>query len=128
MIHFARTFYKKKIFAQEHSNKINVVIAAFVTCIARLKLFDELDKLGERVLYYDTDSIIFVTDQDRAAAEADQAQGAAAQARVLDEYYIPKTGSFLGELTNELQQDEFIIEFASGGLKNYAFLTNKNKI
>ena len=46
---------------------------------------------------------------------------------MLDEYYIPKTGSFLGELANELQQDEFIIEFASGGPKNYAFLTNKNR-
>ena len=33
----------------------------------------------------------------------------------------------MGELTNELQQDEFIVEFASGGPKNYAFMTNKNR-
>jgi len=78
-----------------------------------IKLLDELDKLEKRFLYYDTDSIIFVTDQDRTV--------------VLDDYYISKTGSFLGVLTNELQQDEFIIEFASGSPKNYAFLTNKNR-
>jgi len=33
---FAQIFCQKKIYSQEHSNKINVIIAAFVTCIARL--------------------------------------------------------------------------------------------
>ena len=39
----------------------NVIIAAFTTAHARLQLYDELDMLGERVLYYDTDSIIYLT-------------------------------------------------------------------
>ena len=39
--------------------RTNVIIAAFTTASARLKLYDILDKLGERVLYFDTDSIIF---------------------------------------------------------------------
>ena len=60
----------------------NVFIAAFTTCWARLKLYSLLETLGERVLYFDTDSVIFVS-------------------RPGDE--DPKTGSFLGELTNELK-------------------------
>ena len=37
----------------------NVILAAFVTSQARIKLYGELSKLNERVLYYDTDSIIY---------------------------------------------------------------------
>ncbi|CAH3046080.1 unnamed protein product, partial [Porites lobata] len=46
---------------EEHqkSDKINIFIAAFTTCHARLKLYDGLDTLKEQVLYYDTDSIIY---------------------------------------------------------------------
>ncbi|XP_015596665.1 uncharacterized protein LOC107268423 [Cephus cinctus] len=36
----------------------NVVIAAYTTAQARLKLYDYLEKLDRRVLYYDTDSCI----------------------------------------------------------------------
>ena len=36
------------------SNNTNVIIAAFTTCHARLKLYSELEKLGENVLYFDT--------------------------------------------------------------------------
>jgi hypothetical protein len=38
----------------------NVVTAAYVTANARLKLYDLLSQLGQRVLYYDTDSCIYV--------------------------------------------------------------------
>ena len=41
--------------------KTSVVLAAFVTSYGRLRLYDEIDKLGDRVLYFDTDSIIFVS-------------------------------------------------------------------
>ena len=44
----------------EQNNKVNVVIAAFTMAYARLKLYDLLDLLQERVLYYDTDSVIYV--------------------------------------------------------------------
>ena len=44
----------------EQDNKTNIVIAAFTTAYARLKLYDLLDLLQERVLYYDTDSVIYV--------------------------------------------------------------------
>ena len=81
----------------------NIFIAAFTTCWARLKLFSLLEMLDRRVLYFDTDSVIFVS-------------------RVGDK--DPETGSFLGELTNELKKPgDFITGFVSGGPKNYAFKT-----
>ena len=81
----------------------NVFIAAFTTCWARLSLYSLLEMLDRRVLYFDTDSVIFV-------------------GRTGDNN--PKTGSFLGELTNELKKPgDYITEFVSGGPKNYAYKT-----
>ena len=45
----------------QRSFKQNVFIAAFTTSLARLKLYEALDFLGDRVLYYDTDSVIYKT-------------------------------------------------------------------
>ena len=78
--------------------RTNVIIAAFTTTSARLKLYDILDKLGDRVLYYDTDSVVFTY------KEGD---------------WMPP----LGDLTNELSEGEYIIKFVSGGPKNYAYKT-----
>ena len=52
--------YKNKDEFVEEKDKVNIVIAAFTTAYARLKLYDLLDLLQERVLYYDTDSVIYV--------------------------------------------------------------------
>ena len=90
----------------EQNNKVNVVIAAFTTAYARLKLYDLLDLLQERVLYYDTDSVIYV----HKADEAD-----------------PPLGNYLGDLTNELNEGDYITTFISGGPKNYAYRTKKGK-
>lgn len=84
----------------------NVFIASFTTCWARLKLYEVLQMLGERVLYFDTDSVIFVS------KSGDKE---------------PEVGSFLGQLTSELDPDEYITEFVSGGPKNYAYRTTKGK-
>ena len=59
----------------------NVTIAAFCTSWARLKLWSIMQKLGKRVLYHDTDSIIF---------------------SVKDGEYVPPLGTYLGQLTDEL--------------------------
>ena len=37
----------------------NVIVTAFFTAQARLKLYEPLEKLNERVLYFDADSIIY---------------------------------------------------------------------
>ena len=43
------------------SGKTNVVIADFTTAQARLKLYSVLERLQMRTLYFDTDSVIFVS-------------------------------------------------------------------
>ena len=89
----------------QQNNKVNVVIAAFTTAYARLKLYDLLDLLQERVLYYDTDSVIYV----HKPGKPD-----------------PPLGNYLGDLTDELNGD-YITSFVSGGPKNYAYRTKKGK-
>ena len=90
----------------EPNAKTNVVIAAFTTAYARLKLYEVLNTLQERVLYYDTDSVIFVSKPDEPE---------------------PPFGPYLGELTDELKGD-YITTFVSGGPKNYSYRTNTNKV
>ena len=87
------------------NNRTNVFIPAFTTCHARLKLYSYLQTLGEQVLYYDTDSVIYKWSAG-----------------------LPKvpTGDFLGDLKDELNGDH-IIEFVSGGPKNYAYQTADDK-
>jgi hypothetical protein len=67
-----------------------------------LKLFREINKLGDRILYFDTDSIIFVSKEGE---------------------YEPELGDFLGQFTNEIDKSEgnFIEEFVSAGPKNYSY-------
>ena len=65
----------------ESDGKTNVVIAAFTTAHARLKLYGVLEQLNRRVLYFDTDSEIYVSKEDE---------------------WEPPTGSDLGQLTHEL--------------------------
>ena len=40
--------------------KVNVAVAAYMTTQGRIKLCEYLSKLGESVLYCDTDSVIFI--------------------------------------------------------------------
>ena len=90
---------------EEPNNKVNIVIAAFTTAYARLKLYDLLDLLQERILYYDTDSVVFVHEPGKPE---------------------PPLGDYLGDLTDELDGD-YITTFVSGGPKNYAYVTNNGK-
>ena len=38
------------------------------------------------------------------------------------------TGEFLGQLKNELSANEYIVQFVSGGPKNYVYITNNGKV
>ena len=87
----------------------NEVIGAYVTTGARLKLYTYLDSLRERVLYCDTDSVIFMQN--------------------CGEPPTVTCGDKLGDMTNELGSDEYIREFVSGGPKNYAYkIVNANTL
>ena len=78
------------------------------TCHACLKLYREIALLGDRCLYFDTDSIIFISRPGE---------------------YEPELGSFLGEFTDELTcgsigceekgctKEHYITEFVSAGPK-----------
>jgi hypothetical protein len=60
----ARTTHRKGASLIPLSNR-NVVIASFVTAYARLELYEVINKLGKSVLYFDTDSIIYIEDVSR---------------------------------------------------------------
>lgn len=83
----------------EPSSRTNVIIAAYTTAQARLKLYTYLQPLGERLLYCDTDSIVFT---------------------VRPGEWEPPLGDYLGDLTDETPNNS-ITHFVTGGPKNYAF-------
>ena len=109
-------FVKGKEF-EDTDRKTNVVIASFCTSYARLKLWHVLTRIGNRVLYHDTDSVIFT------GKEGD---------------YFPETGKFLGDLTDELtckdvgclgcEEGHWIVDFVSCGAKNYAYRLNTGQV
>ena len=88
------------------SDRTNVVLAAFTTAQARLKLYNEMIKLGERVCYYDTDSLVYISEPGT---------------------YEPILGDYLGQLTSELNDNDHITTFVSAGPKNYAYTTHQGK-
>ena len=83
----------------ESSGRTNVVLAAYTTAQARLKLYSYLENLGNRVLYADTDSVVFT---------------------VKDNEWEPPLGDYLGDLTDEVPDNQ-ITHFVTGGPKNYAY-------
>jgi hypothetical protein len=103
-----QVFYVDTEEFHEGSCDTNVAIGAFTTSYGRMTLYTELKKLDRRVLYYDTDSIIFTHK---------------------NEEYEPKLGDYLGEFTNELNPKEgnYIQEFISGGPKNYGYKLDTGK-
>ncbi|GBO21514.1 hypothetical protein AVEN_97231-1 [Araneus ventricosus] len=95
--------WKMKEEFSPQSDQTNIYLAAF-TSHARLKLYNELEKLGESVLHYDTDSVICASNGKND----------------------PKIHDYLGDFTDELEGDT-IVKFFSGGAKNYANVTKSGK-
>ena len=83
----------------------NIPIASFTTAYARMKLFGVMESLGDRLLYCDTDSVIFTRCESKNE-------------------FQPPIGSFLGDLTDEIRDtygsNAKGISFASTGPKTYA--------
>ncbi|XP_049332872.1 uncharacterized protein LOC125801098 isoform X1 [Astyanax mexicanus] len=84
----------------------NVFIGIFTTAYARLELYNLMDRLQQRCLYTDTDSVIFKSQQGD---------------------WMPPLGDYLGGLTSELDAGDQIVEFVSGGPKTYGYRTLKGK-
>ena len=87
----------------DNSKNTNIYIACFTTSHARLMLYNKLDYLKEKVLYFDTDSIIYVDDGMKTI----------------------KTGDMLGDMTDELS-GKGITNFVSTGPKSYSFKYGDN--
>jgi len=79
----------------------NEVIGACVTAGARIHLYTFLYRRQENAIYCDTDSVIFIHPS--------------------GEPWPIATGNKLGDMQSELKTLEFIVEFASGVPKNYAY-------
>ena len=73
------------------SPNLNIFVACFTTCWARLCLYEALELLNERVLYFYTCSVIFV----QSPGEVE-----------------PALGDYLGDFTDELTNGDF--SFARG--------------
>ena len=89
------------------SPNLNVFVACFTTCWARLRLYEALELLGQRVLYFNTDSVIYLEEPGQPN---------------------PPLGDYLDQFTSELKADDHITEFVSGGPKNYGYKTKNSKV
>ena len=78
----------------------NVIVACFVTSYSRLRLYEKLYKLQHCVLYFNTDSIIYYTNMNENDVNV-------------------QCGNYLGELTSELNEGEWIESFCSTGQKGF---------
>ena len=87
------------------SNKTNIFIASFTTSWARLEFYKYLEQLQDQVLYFDTDSIIYLW---------------------LDGLPEVETGPFLGQMKDETAGVP-IQEFVTGGPKNYSYMLQNGK-
>ena len=83
----------------EPSVKTNVIIAAYTTAQVHLKLYSYLQPLDRRVIYCDTDSVVFTT----APGQCE-----------------PPLGDYLGDLTDEVPGNN-ITHFVTRGPKSYAY-------
>ena len=109
--------YKQSKEFEELSNKTNVIISAFCSAYAHIKLWKMMNRLGNCVLYHDMDSIIYT---------------------YKSQEWIPPTGEYLGDLTDELscskigckrcKQGHWIVDFVSCGAKNYAYKLNTGEV
>ncbi len=92
----------------EGNASTNLAIAAFTTSHARLRLLNMLRKLDDRVLYYDTDSVIYTSKPGE---------------------WMPPQGSILGDWDNQLDDGEsHITEFISLGPKTYCYTTDTGRV
>ena len=109
--------YKHSEEFEEPCNKTNVIISAFCSTYTHIKLWKMMNRLGNHILYHDTDSIIYT---------------------YKSQEWIPPTGEYLGDLTDELsctkigckgcKRGHWIVDFISCGAKNYAYKLNTGEV
>jgi hypothetical protein len=102
------TYTIPKELAEPHAF-VNHAVASFVTSYARIHLYSFMEKLGENLLYADTDSVVFLT----APGKPD----------------LP-TGACLGEMSCEIysthKKHDTIKSFVTVGPKSYGYQLRDN--
>ncbi|XP_072377781.1 uncharacterized protein [Diabrotica undecimpunctata] len=101
----AQVSYDYKDVFVEDPTSTNIFVALFTTSNARLRLYEMIDRLGEAVAYFDTDSIVYIDDGLNTV----------------------ETGEMLGDWSDELPGDDYIVEWLSTGPKSYFYKTAKGK-
>ena len=102
---------------QEADYKTNVIITSMCSAYSHLKLWRIMNPLGNRVMYHDTDSVIYMSYLGQ---------------------WKPPTDKYLGDLADELachqigcsgcSTGHWIVEFVSCGAKNYAYRLNMGEV
>jgi hypothetical protein len=85
---------EERVPSPRHTNE---VIGAFVTAGARIHLYPYLNRLQDKAIYCDTDSVIYIQPADAPP--------------------LVETGDKLGEMTSELKPQEIISEVVCAGPK-----------
>lgn len=75
--------HPENTFTASESKNLSLITGAYTTAHARLQLYKELSKLGNRLLYCDTDSIVYIETDD-------------------PNEYRPKLGPNIGDLVSEV--------------------------
>tara|TARA_R110000737_G_scaffold9316_2_gene25072 strand:+ start:99 stop:4193 length:4095 start_codon:yes stop_codon:yes gene_type:complete len=90
----------------ENDYNTNMAVACFTTSRARMRLYEEaLKTLDRQVLYFDTDSVVYVYDKNNP------------------KHIRLRNGDFLGDWTDEIEGAKMVGVFVSGGPKNYSYET-----
>ena len=92
----------------QNSRNVNAVYGVFTTSYARISLYKHLDRLGKRLVYCDTDSIVYMPPDDDNA------------------YEPPMHAHFLGKFKDELPPGEEISEWVATAPKSYAYRLKKS--
>jgi len=93
-------FADERVPSLRHTND---VIGAYVTAGARIHLYGFLDKLQEKAIYTDTDSVIFIQPRNKPD--------------------LIESGDNLGQMQSELKRGEIIVEVVCVDPKIYEYKT-----
>jgi hypothetical protein len=100
--------YKEKREFLRKNYRTNLYVAEFTTSWARLRLYDMLERVGDSLVYCDTDSVVYIADNET------------------EEKVKPFIGNSLGQFQDELQGG-FIVYWVAIGPKDYSFVKVTNK-
>ena len=100
--------YEKKDEFLNVSYNTNIFIACFTSSWARLRLYSMLDKLDKNVCYCDTDSVVYIENEQTKA--------------IVDQYI----GDGLGEWTDELGGN-YMDFWCCAQAKDYGYILNNGK-